>query len=208
MKRRRMTGQERHQQILDAAVDVFAQRGHRSSAMREVADACGITEPLIYRYFGSRKELLLATIRRAAERVLEIWDERVSGLPDALSRIRMLADDDLSDEVCGLAGGVLLQARADAGSDGDVCAAVSAGVRLRHHFIRALVLETQREGKLRADVCPDMVAWQVLGVLLSATMYQRLSVACPPRTVLLEMALRGAIAPGVHGGIVREASPT
>lgn len=52
---------ERRQQILEAAYEVFDERGDGLS-MQEVADRVGVTQPALNYYFGSREELLLAVL--------------------------------------------------------------------------------------------------------------------------------------------------
>ncbi|HSA51429.1 MAG TPA: TetR/AcrR family transcriptional regulator [Yinghuangia sp.] len=52
---------ERRQRILEAAYEVFDERGDGLS-MQEVADRVGVTQPALNYYFGSREELLLAVL--------------------------------------------------------------------------------------------------------------------------------------------------
>lgn len=53
--------------LLDAAVQVFAERGYDAATTREVAQAAGVNEQLIQRYFGGKAGLLLALIERFGE---------------------------------------------------------------------------------------------------------------------------------------------
>lgn len=66
---KRVPRETREQQMLDAAVTVFAQRGYRLASMDEIAEAAGITKPMIYLYIGSKDDLFLATIDREARRL-------------------------------------------------------------------------------------------------------------------------------------------
>jgi AcrR family transcriptional regulator len=59
----------REQQMLDAAVTVFARRGYHAASMEEIADAAGITKPMIYLYIGAKDDLFMACISREAERL-------------------------------------------------------------------------------------------------------------------------------------------
>lgn len=49
---------ERRRQILDAAVSVFASRGHHATRIQDVADAAGVAYGLVYHYFGTKDRLL------------------------------------------------------------------------------------------------------------------------------------------------------
>ncbi len=63
---------EREQQILDAAVAVFSERGFQNASMDAVAERVGVTKPVLYTHFGSKDGLLLACISRARAELLEV----------------------------------------------------------------------------------------------------------------------------------------
>jgi len=49
---------KRRAELALAAVEVFAQRGFEETAMRDIAEAAGVAKGLLYRYFGSKDDLL------------------------------------------------------------------------------------------------------------------------------------------------------
>ena len=53
---------ERPQELLEAALAVFSQRGFRNTRLDDVADAAGVTKGAIYHYFDTKEELLLSVI--------------------------------------------------------------------------------------------------------------------------------------------------
>lgn len=61
----------REQQMLDAAVAIFARHGYHAASMEHVAERAGISKPMLYLYLGSKEDLFLACIRREAGRVVE-----------------------------------------------------------------------------------------------------------------------------------------
>jgi AcrR family transcriptional regulator len=56
--------------MLDAAVEVFSRSGFHSASMDEIADAAGVSKPMIYAYLGSKDNLFSACIIREAERLM------------------------------------------------------------------------------------------------------------------------------------------
>lgn len=58
---------DRRQEILAAAAGVFAQHGFRGSTTRRIADAAGVNEVTLFRYFGSKDVLLRAAMEHLAE---------------------------------------------------------------------------------------------------------------------------------------------
>jgi len=62
---------DREQQILDAAVQGFAERGYAHASMAAIAQRAGISKPLIYEYFGSKEGLYLACLSRAGDHLVD-----------------------------------------------------------------------------------------------------------------------------------------
>jgi AcrR family transcriptional regulator len=77
--RRRLSRDERRAQILDAAAEVFARRGYEATSIDEVAEAAGISKPVIYDHFDSKKALHIALIDKQTDDLLAFWSDRVSG---------------------------------------------------------------------------------------------------------------------------------
>ncbi|MFE0178968.1 TetR/AcrR family transcriptional regulator [Streptomyces sp. NPDC059002] len=72
----------REQQMLDAAVRIFGQRGYQAASMDEIAELAGVSKPLVYLYLNSKEELFTACIRReAAALVAAVRDGVRAGEP-------------------------------------------------------------------------------------------------------------------------------
>jgi AcrR family transcriptional regulator len=63
-KRGRLPAQERRATIIEAAGRVFGERGYEGARLEDVAEAAGVTKPILYRHFGSKKALYLALLER------------------------------------------------------------------------------------------------------------------------------------------------
>ena len=70
-KHTRMRGDERRALILAQANKIFAQKSYREASTGELARASGITEPILYKHFGSKKKLYLAVLKKLSEEFLE-----------------------------------------------------------------------------------------------------------------------------------------
>ena len=62
----RLTGQERRAAIIDAAINCFAQNGFRGVTTRELAQSAGVSEPVLYDHFPSKRDLYNAIIEKIA----------------------------------------------------------------------------------------------------------------------------------------------
>ncbi|MEV7692931.1 TetR/AcrR family transcriptional regulator [Microbacterium sp. NPDC089189] len=58
----------RRQQIIDQALDVFNELGSDRTSLRSIADALGVTHPVLRHHFGSRERLFLEVLRQADAR--------------------------------------------------------------------------------------------------------------------------------------------
>ncbi|MGD9998540.1 MAG: TetR/AcrR family transcriptional regulator [Ilumatobacteraceae bacterium] len=65
----RLPAGERRDQILEVAVQVFARRGYHGTSMNDVADAAGVTKPVLYQHFESKQALYLALIDDVGDRM-------------------------------------------------------------------------------------------------------------------------------------------
>ncbi|MET9452229.1 TetR/AcrR family transcriptional regulator [Streptomyces cinerochromogenes] len=77
---RRLSVEERRSQLLDAALGLFAHRAPEDVSLDDVAEAAGVSRPLVYRYFpGGKQQLYEAALRSAAEELQQCFDEAREG---------------------------------------------------------------------------------------------------------------------------------
>ena len=77
---RRLSVEERRSQLLDAALSLFAHRAPEDVSLDDVAEAAGVSRPLVYRYFpGGKQQLYEAALRSAAEELEHCFDEPREG---------------------------------------------------------------------------------------------------------------------------------
>ena len=69
MTRTRLTAEERHRQLVAAAVTAFARGGYAGTTTDQVARLAGVSQPYVIRLFGTKQALFLAAARHATERV-------------------------------------------------------------------------------------------------------------------------------------------
>jgi AcrR family transcriptional regulator len=78
--RLRQTAEERREELLLAAVEEFARAGFHGASTDAIARKAGISQPYLFRLFGSKKELYLAGVRRCFRRTLEEMQAAAEGL--------------------------------------------------------------------------------------------------------------------------------
>ncbi|MEV6807683.1 TetR/AcrR family transcriptional regulator [Streptomyces sp. NPDC051132] len=77
--RRRMGVEERRQQLIGVALDLFSRRSPDEVSIDEIATAAGISRPLVYHYFPGKLSLYEAALKRASEDLASRFDEPREG---------------------------------------------------------------------------------------------------------------------------------
>jgi AcrR family transcriptional regulator len=96
----RKTAGQRREEILVVALEEFGEHGLRGTSTDTIADKAGVSQPYLFRLFGTKKELYLESVRRCLRQTLDVVQEAAAGKSgeDALKAI-------------GAAYGVLLRDR-------------------------------------------------------------------------------------------------
>jgi AcrR family transcriptional regulator len=71
----RSTGAARREEVLDAAVSVFAARGYHGASVQDVARRAAISEPYVYRLYGNREKLFTEAIAHAFRLINQAFRE-------------------------------------------------------------------------------------------------------------------------------------
>ncbi|MEY4360834.1 MAG: hypothetical protein RL391_140 [Actinomycetota bacterium] len=85
----RLPAVERREQLLSVALAVFARNGFHNTSMNDVADAAGITKPVLYQHFASKRELYLAVIDEAGHRMISAITTQATADTDGRRRTEL-----------------------------------------------------------------------------------------------------------------------
>jgi len=78
---RRKSADERREDILAVAMERFAQVGYHGTSTEDIAAGAGISQPYLFRLFGTKKALFLACDERACDRVLDAFRRAAENAP-------------------------------------------------------------------------------------------------------------------------------
>jgi AcrR family transcriptional regulator len=122
----RKSKEERREEILDAAMSVFAEKGLHGTSTEDIARLAGISQPYVFRLFGTKKELYLAVVARCFRRTLELMQRAAEGKRgrDALDAIGLAYGELLASDRTYLRAQLQAYAACD---DADICAVVQQG---------------------------------------------------------------------------------
>ena len=75
----RLSAADRKDSILDAALIEFADRGFEGTSTEDIAKRAGISQPYLFRLFGTKKELYIASVSRCYRDTLELFQRAAEG---------------------------------------------------------------------------------------------------------------------------------
>lgn len=86
----RSTGTQRRAEILNAARELFSDKGYEHSSMSEIAARVGVVEGTVYKYFESKRELLLTVLTEWYEGLFGDYAEDLRGIHGNRARLQFL----------------------------------------------------------------------------------------------------------------------
>ena len=121
-----MTAVERKDDLLDAALIEFAEHGFEGTSTEDIARRAGISQPYLFRLFGTKKELFKASVSRCFRETLEMFQRAAEGHrgEDALKAMGEAYMDVLVNDRVRLRAQMQAYAACD---DPDLCACPRSG---------------------------------------------------------------------------------
>jgi AcrR family transcriptional regulator len=171
----RLPPDERRTSIVDAALRVFGVSSYAAATTAAIAAAAGVSEPILYRHFASKRELYVACLDESWRLLRSAW---AAACDAAAPGERLVAVSDATIDLS--AGGNVLpptlwmQAFAEAGDDAEIRDAVRCVMADVHRVVAETIADEQRDGVIHSDRDPDVEAWIVVGAMLTHTMSARL----------------------------------
>src|SRR3954463_3634815 len=141
---KRLTAEARRQAVLDTACRVFSRSSYRGATTAEIAREAGITEPILYRHFGSKRDLYLACLDETWRTLREVAEEAVR--EDPARCLGAVADMYIAKEARIRLVDLWIQALTEASEDATIAKAVKGQIREVHAFFADLIRRGQEAG--------------------------------------------------------------
>jgi len=87
----RLKAPQRREQLIAVATKQFAKFGYDATTTDTIARSAGITEPILYRHFGSKQELFVAITRAVSDQTLRHWHALIKPIDDPAEQLREIA---------------------------------------------------------------------------------------------------------------------
>ncbi|MFP5487908.1 MAG: TetR/AcrR family transcriptional regulator [Acidimicrobiia bacterium] len=156
-------GRERKQQLVDAAMALFAERGYSATRIVDICERAGVAKGLFYWYFPTKLDLFTELVRSMRQRLRRAQARAMDPSADALTKIRQGAVASVRFMAEHATYFDLLDVER---ADPAIADALRAGSDVYFHDVRVLVEEAQRDGTI-PDADPRLLAIGVLGSVSS-----------------------------------------
>ena len=173
----RLPAEERRAALLETASRLFSEGSYRGTTTAEIARAAGVTEPVLYRHFDSKRDLYLACMDAAWEGVQELWKRALEEEHDpGLWIAAMGRAFRESEEESPVISHLWVQAIAEGSEDAEIGAYMKKHMREVHDYAVDVVRRSQAAGGIAKDRDPDAEAWMFIALGL-LTMADRVATA-------------------------------
>lgn len=158
------TRSDKHERILDAAIDVFAERGFHNARIADIARKAGVADGTIYNYFHNKDDVLLSIFEEKMGQMIDGITAALEGVDDPLQKVRVFALYHLGQVEKHRALAEVLQIE----------------LRLSHKFLKeyrpeklwsylnifaGIVRDGQARGLVRPELDPFVLMWAFFGAM-------------------------------------------
>jgi TetR/AcrR family transcriptional regulator len=170
----RLPAEERKAAVLDCACGIFSAGSYRGTTTAEIAREAGVTEPVLYRHFASKRALYLAVLEESWNRLRALWAAAVDREPDprfwvgAMGRAYFAAKD--PKVMCA---DLWMQALIEASDDAEIRKFLRKQMREVHDYVSEVIRRSQAAGGVFPERDPSAEAWIFISIGLLGTVGRR-----------------------------------
>jgi AcrR family transcriptional regulator len=166
----RMRKADRKRQLLVHAKQLFVSLGYQNTTTEKIARSAGVSEPVLYRHFESKKTLFLEVLREIREATLTRWQAETGELSDPLAKLQQIMDLYLgSTREHALEFRIMHRTLVET-DDEEIAAFLCSFYLDSETTLAGVIAEGQQTGVFRASLDPRVGAWELIRSALGYTL--------------------------------------
>ena len=170
----RLPAEQRKAAVLDCACGMFSGGSYRGTTTAEIARRAGVTEPVLYRHFASKRDLYLAVLEESWSRLRALWQQAVADEPDPRFRVAAMGHAYFAaTDPKVLCAELWIQALTEASDDAEIRKFLRKQMREVHDFVTDVIRQAQAEGGIIEDRDASAEAWIFISIGLLGTVGRR-----------------------------------
>ena len=161
---------DRKRQLLAHAKQLFVTLGYQDTTTEKIARAAGISEPVLYRHFESKKALFLEVLREIREATLNRWRAETAGLTDPLAKLHAIADMYLGTTREHAIEFRIMHRTLIETDDEEIAAFLRSFYLDSETLLAQVISDGQKAGLFRPELDPRVGAWELIRTALGYTL--------------------------------------
>ncbi|MCI0680826.1 MAG: TetR/AcrR family transcriptional regulator [Gemmataceae bacterium] len=166
----RLRKAERKRQLVAQAKQLFVALGYQHTTTEKIAEAAGVTEPVLYQHFPSKKALFLEVLQEIRQATLHRWDKETANITHPLEKLQSVVDLYLgSTRERTLEFRVMHRTLVEI-DDSEIAACLRAFYLESEAFLTKILRQGQEAGLFRKGFDPRVGAWELIRTALGYTL--------------------------------------
>jgi AcrR family transcriptional regulator len=161
---------DRKRQLLAHAKQLFVTLGYQDTTTEKIARAAGISEPVLYRHFESKKALFLEVLEEIRAATLQRWHAETGGLSDPLAKLHAIADMYLGTTREHALEFRIMHRTLVETDDEEIVAFLRSFYLDSEALLAQIINEGQQSGVFRRSLEPRIGAWELIRTALGYTL--------------------------------------
>jgi AcrR family transcriptional regulator len=166
----RLTKAERKRQLLGHAKQLFVTLGYHATTTEKIAAAAGVTEPVLYRHFDSKKALFLEVLEEIRAVTLARWNTETADLTDPLAKLHAIADMYLGTTRVHAVEFRIMHRTLIETEDEEIVTLLRSFYLDSEALLARIIAEGQQTGVFRRSLDPRVGAWELIRTALGYTL--------------------------------------
>lgn len=166
----RMRKAERKRQLLEHAKQLFVTHGYQNTTTEKIAEAAGVSEPVLYRHFANKKALFLEVLEEIRAATLTRWRTETAELSDPLAKLHAIADMYLGSTREQAREFRIMHRTLVEIEDAEITALLRSFYLESEEVLAAIIQEGQQTGVFRRPLDPRVGAWELIRTALGYTL--------------------------------------
>jgi AcrR family transcriptional regulator len=172
----RMRKADRKRQLMELAKQLFVTLGYQHTTTEKIAKAAGVTEPVLYRHFASKKTLFLEVLDDIRETTIHRWQNETAKVADPLKRLYAIVDLYLGSTREHADDFRIMHRSLVETDDEDIAACLRTFYLDSEKMLAQVIREGQSSGVFRSDLDVRVCAWELVRQALGYTLTLPLSI--------------------------------
>jgi AcrR family transcriptional regulator len=162
---------------MNQAKELFVKLGYHQTTTEKIARAAGVTEPVLYRHFTSKKALFLAVLDDIRMATIQRWQDETKSIADPLKRLHAIVDLWHGSTFDHAMDFHVMHRSLVETNDEDIAASLRTFYVQSEKMLEDVIREGQTSGVFRKDFDARVGAWELIRSALGYTLTLPLGIA-------------------------------